>query len=284
MVGDRHISSNHTRRSGWTCLYYPDRWLIHRKGLPNLLSTPFLSIVIPAFNEEKRLPRTLEQVLSFLSTQSYTSEVIVVDNASQDGTFNLAVEFAHQISSGSPAFRVVQEATRGKGAAVRKGMEVAKGEFRFMCDADLSMPITEVNRFLPPILSGIDIAIASREAPGAIRFNEPSYRHFVGRVFNAQIRLFALPKLQDTQCGFKCFRASVAEELFRFQTIDGWSFDVELLFIAQRRGYHILEVPIPWFYNSESKVSVFRDSFQMGVDILKIRMNGLLSLYDKKPD
>jgi hypothetical protein len=93
-----------------------------------------------------------------------------------------------------------------------------------MCDADLSMPITEVNRFLPPILAGVDIAIASREAPGAIRFNEPNYRHIVGRVFNAQIRLFALPKLQDTQCGFKCYRAEVAEELFRYQTINGWSF------------------------------------------------------------
>ena len=246
------------------------------------MSTPFLSIVIPAFNEEKRLPRTLDQVLAFLSDQAYSSEVIVVDNASQDGTFNLAVEFAHQISSGSPTFQVVQEATRGKGAAVRKGIEMAKGEYRFMCDADLSMPITEVNRFLPPILSGVDIAIASREAPGAIRFNEPSYRHLVGRVFNAQIRLFALPELQDTQCGFKCFRATVAEDLFRTQTINGWSFDVELLFIAHRRGYRTLEVPIPWFYNSESKISVVRDSFQMGIDILKIRWNGLRGFYDKK--
>jgi glycosyltransferase involved in cell wall biosynthesis len=207
----------------------------------------------------------------------------VVDNASQDSTFNLAVEFARQIPSGSPTFQVVREAIRGKGAAVRKGMEVAKGEYHFMCDADLSMPITEVNRFLPPILSGVDIAIASREAPGAIRFNEPTYRHLVGRVFNAQIRLFALPELQDTQCGFKCFRAAVGNELFRFQTINGWSFDVELLFIAQRRGYRILEVPIPWYYNAETKVSVVKDSFQMGIDILKVRLNGLRGIYDKKP-
>jgi glycosyltransferase involved in cell wall biosynthesis len=246
------------------------------------LSTPFLSIVIPAFNEEKRLPKTLDQVLAFLSSQTYLSEVIVVDNASQDGTFNLASEFSRQIS-GSPVFKVVKETTRGKGAAVRKGMEVAKGEYRFMCDADLSMPITEVNRFLPPILSGADIAIASREAPGAIRFNEPSYRHLIGRLFNAQIRLFALPELQDTQCGFKCFRAAIADDLFRTQTINGWSFDVELLFIAHRRGYRIIEVPIPWFYNSETKVSVLRDSFHMGIDILKIRWNGLRGRYDKKP-
>jgi len=239
--------------------------------------------VIPAYNEEKRLPRTLDQVLAFLGSQAYSSEVIVVDNASQDSTFNLAVGFARQITEGSSTFQVVREGIRGKGAAVRKGMEVAKGEYRFMCDADLSMPITEVNRFLPPFLPEVDIAIASREAAGAIRFNEPNYRHIVGRVFNAQIRLFALPELQDTQCGFKCFRAAVAEELFGFQTIHGWSFDVELLFIAHRRGYRVLEIPIPWFYNSESKVSVVKDSFQMGVDILKIRLNGLRGIYDKKP-
>jgi glycosyltransferase involved in cell wall biosynthesis len=256
--------------------------MICRKGISHPLSTPFLSIVIPAYNEENRLPKTLDQVLSFLSSQEYSSEVIVVDNASQDNTFNLAKEFAHQVPPGSPTFQVIQETTRGKGAAVRSGMEVAEGEYRFMCDADLSMPITEINRFLPPILSGFDIAIASREAPGAIRFDEPHYRHLVGRVFNAQIRLLALPKLQDTQCGFKCFRAAVAEDLFRSQTINGWSFDVELLFIAQRRGYRIFEIPIPWFYNPESKVSVLRDSFQMGIDILKIRLNGMRGIYDDK--
>lgn len=207
----------------------------------------------------------------------------MVDNASQDRTYDLAVEFARQLSSDSPDFQVIQEATRGKGAAVRKGMWAATGEYRFMCDADLSMPITEVNRFLPPLLPEFDIAIASREAPGAIRFNEPGYRHLVGRVFNTQIRLFALPDLQDTQCGFKCYRAAVANDLFQHQTITGWSFDVELLFIARQRGYRIVEIPIPWYYNAASKVSVVKDSFQMGIDIFKIRLNGLRGIYEKEP-
>jgi glycosyltransferase involved in cell wall biosynthesis len=247
------------------------------------LHTPFLSIIIPAYNEENRLPRTLDKVFSFLNSQPYPSEVIVVDNASQDRTYDLAVEFARQLSSDSPDFQVIQEATRGKGAAVRKGMWAATGEYRFMCDADLSMPITEVNRFLPPLLPEFDIAIASREAPGAIRFNEPGYRHLVGRVFNTQIRLFALPDLQDTQCGFKCYRAAVANDLFQHQTITGWSFDVELLFIARQRGYRIVEIPIPWYYNAASKVSVVKDSFQMGIDIFKIRLNGLRGIYEKEP-
>jgi len=246
------------------------------------LSTPFLSIIIPAYNEEERLPKTLEQVFAFLGSQSYPAEVIVADNASQDSTYDLAMEFARQLPSNSPAFQIVREATRGKGAAVRRGMQAAKGEYRFMCDADLSMPITEVNRFMPPLLTEFDIAIASREAPGAIRFNEPGYRHLVGRVFNNQIRLLALPELQDTQCGFKCFRAAVAEDLFQRQTITGWSFDVELLFIARRRGYRIIEIPIPWYYNSKSKVSVVKDSFQMGIDIFKIRLNSLRGVYGKE--
>lgn len=246
------------------------------------MSTPFLSIIIPAYNEEERLPKTLEQVFAFLGNQSYQAEVIVADNASQDSTYDLAMEFARQLPSNSPAFQIVREATRGKGAAVRRGMQAAKGEYRFMCDADLSMPITEVNRFIPPLLTEFDIAIASREAPGAIRFDEPGYRHLVGRVFNNQIRLFALPELQDTQCGFKCFRAAVAEDLFHRQTITGWSFDVELLFIARQRGYRILEIPIPWYYNSKSKVSVVKDSFQMGMDIFKIRLNSLRGVYDKE--
>ncbi len=246
------------------------------------MSTPFLSIIIPAYNEEERLPKTLEQVFAFLGSQSYPAEVIVADNASQDSTYDLAMEFARQLPSNSPAFQIVREATRGKGAAVRRGMQAAKGEYRFMCDADLSMPITEVNRFMPPLLTEFDIAIASREAPGAIRFNEPGYRHLVGRVFNNQIRLLALPELQDTQCGFKCFRAAVAEDLFQRQTITGWSFDVELLFIARRRGYRIIEIPIPWYYNSKSKVSVVKDSFQMGIDIFKIRLNSLRGVYGKE--
>ncbi|HJW89415.1 MAG TPA: dolichyl-phosphate beta-glucosyltransferase [Anaerolineales bacterium] len=249
------------------------------------MSTPFLSIIIPAHNEEQRLPATLEQVISFLQSQPFKAEILVVENASQDGTLRMAQEFAQELQRLEPAgaaeMRVLQEPRRGKGLAVKLGMLAARGQYRFMCDADLSMPIEEIQRFLPPALEGVDIAIASREAAGAIRYNEPAYRHLVGRIFNTLIRLLALPSLQDTQCGFKCFRGLVAEELFRRQTLTGWSFDVEVLFIARRRGYRIVEIPIPWFYHPNSKISVVKDSLKMALDILAIRLRGLQGVYDR---
>ena len=136
----------------------------------------------------------------------------------------------------------------------------AQGEYRIFCDVDFSMPVKEISRFIPPALPDMDVAIASREKNGAVRYNEPAYRHFIGRGFNTLVRWMALPGLQDTQCGFKCFREEVAERIFPLQTIDGWTFDVEVLFIARRMGYRIVEVPIPWYYNADSKVRVFKDS------------------------
>lgn len=242
---------------------------------------PLLSIIVPAFNEENRLPDTLEKLLEYLRAQSYLSELLIIDNASQDRTFEIAQTCAEKCGGDIP-IRVYQEPLRGKGAAVRTGMLRASGKYRFMCDADLSMPVSEINRFLPPALNDADIAIASREAPGAVRYGEPAYRHLVGRVFNWLIRLLALPSLHDTQCGFKCFKAAAAQDLFSSLTITGWSFDVEVLYIARRRGYHIVELPIPWYYNPQSRISVARDSLQMALDILKIRYNGLRGRYDRR--
>jgi glycosyltransferase involved in cell wall biosynthesis len=236
------------------------------------LSKPFLSIIIPAYNEEQRLPDTLEQVFTFLSSQSYRSEILIVENASQDNTYQVAEEFAARCHADELPVRVLQENQRGKGAAVKKGMFASSGDYRFMCDADLSMPVTEINRFFPPILPDADIAIASREAPGAVRYNEPTYRHLVGRVFNTLIRVLALPNLNDTQCGFKCFNGHIVEDLFSDLTITGWSFDVEILYLAQQRDYRIQEVPIPWYYNPDSHISVAKDSTQMALDIFKIRL------------
>lgn len=243
-------------------------------------SNPFLSIIIPAFNEAQRLPSTLEQVVAFLKDQPYASEIIIVDNASQDNTFQVINEFTDRHNSADLPLIVLQEPQKGKGAAVKKGILAASGEFRFMCDADLSMPVSEINRFLPPTLENFDIAIASREAPGAVRYNEPAYRHLVGRIFNSLIRVLALPELNDTQCGFKCFRAAVAEDLFPRMTITGWSFDVEILYIALKRGYQIVEIPIPWDYNPHSQISVFGDSLQMALDIFKIRMGNRNTKYE----
>ncbi len=240
------------------------------------MANPFLSIIFPAHNEEKRLPKTLEQTLTFLSAQPYPGEVIVVENGSQDRTLEIAQDFARQVS----CLRVLQETQRGKGRAVQRGMLEAKGAYRFFCDVDLSMPIDEVSRFIPPALEGADVAIASREGPGAVRYNEPFYRHFVGRGFNTLVRWMALPRLNDTQCGFKCFTARAVEDLFPCQTLMGWSFDVEILFIALRRGYRIVEISIPWYFNPDSKVRVLQDSLRMGLDILSIHQKAGRGCYE----
>lgn len=240
---------------------------------------PFLSIIVPAHNEEKRLPNTLEQVFRFLEKQPFPSEVVVVENGSDDHTYELAQEFAREHEN----LLAIKNDRRGKGLAIQRGVQQATGEYIFLCDADLSMPIEEISKFLPPQLKNVDVAIASREAPGAVRYNEPYYRHFTGRVFNTLIRLLVLPTLQDTQCGFKCIRADVARDIFPYQTLSGWAFDVELLYIARHRGYHVVEIPIHWHFNADSKISVFRDSLRMFLDLLLIRRNAHRGLYDRKP-
>ncbi len=239
---------------------------------------PFLSIVIPAYNEETRLPATLSRVLGFLQQQPYTWEVLVVDNGSRDRTGEIVRSVADQ----QPNLRLLQEAHRGKGLAVRLGLLAAQGEYRFICDADLSMPIEEISRFVPPAQQDVDIVIGSREAPGAVRYGEPAYRHWIGRVFNWLVRLLAVPGFQDTQCGFKCFRAEVAEDLYSVQRLDGWTFDVEVLFIALRRGYRVVEIGIPWYFEPGSRVHPLRDSVTMLMDLFRIRRNWRRGLYARR--
>ena len=239
---------------------------------------PLLTIIIPAYNEEKRLPRTLPRVVAFAEAQDYEVEILVVDNASTDRTAEVARAFAVN----HPRVAVLKQPIPGKGAAVRKGMLAGRGEYLFICDADLAMPIEEVSKFLPPVRSDYDIAIASREAPGARRYNEPWYRHLMGRVFNLMVRMLAVPGIHDTQCGFKCLRREVARDLFAVQTIDGWAFDVEILHAALRRGYRLDEVPINWYYGRGSRVSPVRDSINMTLEVLRIRWNGQRGAYDRK--
>lgn len=255
------------------CLF--SSWKVAHVDMP--ASPVYLSIIFPAHDEEDRVSDTLVKTIAFLKQQSYTSEIIVVENGSHDHTYLLAKSFLSKFSN----LRVLHEDQRGKGLAVKRGMLEATGQFRFICDVDLSMPIEEVNRFLPPH-SEADIVIASREAAGAKRYNEPQYRHFIGRIFNLIVRWIALPGLHDSQCGFKCFSAQSARELFPLQTIPGWTFDVEILFIARKFGYSIQELGIPWYHEPHSKVKVARDSIQMFMDLLRIRWNDLRGSYAKK--
>lgn len=240
---------------------------------------PLLSIIIPAHNEERRLPGSLAQILGFLHTQSYTAEVLVVENGSLDRTAEVARSYADRHAN----VRVFIEPSRGKGRAVRRGMLEALGDYRFICDADLSMPIEQVNHFIPPALETVEVAIASREAPGAVRYGEPAYRHTIGRAFNLLVRLMALPGLQDTQCGFKCFSASCARDLFAVQRLDGLGFDVEVLYIARLRRYRVIEIPIPWYFNADSRVRLLRDSWIMLTDLIRIRLNAARGLYAPRP-
>ncbi|UYN90567.1 MAG: glycosyltransferase family 2 protein [Anaerolineales bacterium] len=243
--------------------------------MPLVPPAPYLSLIIPAYNEEQRLPASLGSVFEFVSQQDFTWEVVVVENGSSDSTLRIAREFADK----HPGFHVLQANGRGKGLAVRQGMLFAQGEWRMMLDADLSMPVNEIPRFIPPAIQNSEVIIASREAPGAVRYNEPEVRHIGGRVINAMIRLLALPGLHDTQCGFKCFSARAVQELFTHQTIDGWSFDVEILYLARKRGYKITELPIPWYYSDQSHVRPVADTLAMLADILRIRSNDLLGHY-----
>ena len=240
------------------------------------MSAPFLSLIIPAHNEETRLPHTLEQALAFLKTQKYDSEIIVVENGSADRTFEAAQEFARS----HPSLRVIREQRPGKGRAVRRGMLEAEGQYRFMCDADLSMSIDQVNLFLPPASQNADIVIASREAKGAVREREPLYRHLGGRAINLTIRLLILPGLNDTQCGVKCFSAEAARQVFARQTITGWSFDIEVLYLARRLGLAIREAPIRWRFDADTKLSAVQDALRMARDIFHIHANALRGRYD----
>ena len=238
--------------------------------------TVFLSVVIPAYNEEARIGAALEKVRTYLGHQRYTAEVIVVENASTDRT--AAIVEAAASSPGVPV-RLLRLAKAGKGRAVRAGMLAAQGEFRFFADADLSMPIEQLDRFLPPVLEGVDVAIGSREAPGARRIGEPAYRHLMGRVYNAIIRVIAVDGFDDTQCGFKMFRGQAAEWLFRRQLIDGWAFDIEILLLAKRQGYRVVEVPIDWYHGDQSKVRPIRDTVTMLAETVRIRLNALRGRY-----
>ncbi len=228
---------------------------------------PFLSVVIPTFNEESRISGTLSLVVEYLASQDYEWEIVVADDGSQDRT----AQFAGRVIVEQPNVRILRLPHRGKGWAVKNGMLAAQGEYRLLCDADLSVPIAQVERLLPPLGSGTDIVLGSREAPGAARIGEPARRHLMGRVFNLLVSRLAVPGVADTQCGFKCFRGEAAKDLFQRQTMDGFSFDVEVLFLARKRGLTFSEIGVDWYYRSQSKVRPVSDSLTMTLDLLKIR-------------
>ncbi|MEO7002229.1 MAG: dolichyl-phosphate beta-glucosyltransferase [Ktedonobacterales bacterium] len=244
----------------------------------NAAARPELSIVIPAYNEARRLPESFARLQAYLLKQPFLYEVIVVDDGSSDTTSAVVKAWMGRWSR----LRLLQEAHRGKGAAVRAGVLAARGAWIALADADFSMPVEEFDLFTEDALGPYDIAIASREAPGARRYGEPGYRHLLGRVFNRVTQALAVPGIEDTQCGFKRMRRDVAQDLCLHQTLPGWGFDVELLYIARLRGYQLREVPISWYYMKGSRIHPIRDSVAMFRDVLTIRYNALRRRYMRR--
>jgi dolichyl-phosphate beta-glucosyltransferase len=236
-----------------------------------------LSLVIPAYNEEHRLPAAVKELRRYMDGSARTTEVLLVQNGSRDATLQVA-----EAAAGEDArFRVLDLGQqRGKGLAVRAGVLEAHGELVLFCDADFSMPVDQIDRIVNVLEQGADLAIASREVRGSQRIGEPPHRHLMGRVFNFVVRALAVPGIEDTQCGFKGFRRAAAQDLFSQQRIDGWSFDVEILMLARRRGYRIREVPITWVYDPASRVSPAKDTLRMVREILMIRRNLRRGAYD----
>jgi dolichyl-phosphate beta-glucosyltransferase len=232
-------------------------------------------VVIPAYNEADRLPPTLASIRGFLDGWGRTYEILVVDDGSTDETAARARE------AGGPTVTVIANGrNRGKGHSVRRGMLAATGELRLMCDADLSTPIGEFPRLLSWLDEGHDVAIGSRALPDSkVEVRQPLYRESMGRLYNRLVRLLLLSGLHDTQCGFKLFTASAARLSFAPARLDGFSFDVESLFIARRRGLKIAEVAVTWRNDAASRVGMGRGALAF-FDLLRIRVNDLLGRYE----
>lgn len=229
---------------------------------------PYLSVIIPAYNEEERLKESLPRVFDYLSQQEYAWEVIVVDDGSRDSTSAVA-----QRLGVGPNCRVLRnEPNRGKGYSTRRGMLEAHGKHRLFTDADLSTPMEEIGKFWSYVEAGYAVVIGSRAAKGAaLEVRQKLYRELMGRAFNVLVQVFLVGGIRDTQCGFKLFSAEAAECIFRKQTLDGFSFDVELLILARKHGFRIKEAPVRWRNSPASRVSAWRDSIRMFADLLRLR-------------
>lgn len=238
---------------------------------------PDLSIVIPAYNEELRLPATLERLAEYLPTLGLRTEVLIVDDGSLDRTAAVAASFAAKITG----LRVLSNGTnRGKGYSVRHGMLEAAGELVLFTDADLSAPIEESDKLIGALKNGYDVAIGSRALNRSlISTHESPFREFAGIIFNKIVRVVLWLPFVDTQCGFKAFRRERCRIIFELQRIEGFGFDPELLYLARHYGLRAIEIPVRWGHSPDTKVSMLRDSFKMFIDIFVIRWNALSGKY-----
>jgi glycosyltransferase involved in cell wall biosynthesis len=242
-------------------------------------TAPELSIIIPAFNEESRLPATLERIASYIGTSGRETEILVVDDGSNDGTAAVAEYFQIKM----PSLRVVSNGVnRGKGYSVRHGMQEARGRIALFTDADLSAPIDEAGKLIDA-LGTYDVAIGSRAMDRSlITVHESPFREFAGIIFNKIVRIILWMPFVDTQCGFKAFRRDRCAIIFEQQTIERFGFDPELLYLARHHGLRTVEIPVRWGHSPATKVSMLHDSVRMFIDVFTIRWNSLRGGYPRK--
>ena len=225
-----------------------------------------LSIIIPAYNESERIGRSLTTAIKYLESENHDFQIIVVDDGSSDHTAEIASQFDGKVTV------LVQPHNMGKGAAVRRGMLEAKGDIRIFTDADFSTPIYEIKKLLNVFENGADICIGSRAMdPSMIKEHQPFYREFMGRTFNKFVQLLFFKGIKDTQCGFKGFTREAVEKIFPYAKINGFSFDVELLYLASKAGLNTVQIPVEWYNDARSTVNPIKDSTMMLIELLRIR-------------
>jgi len=266
-------------------------FLVHRYQAPFLVlgssffvppvSDPYLTVVIPAYNEAARIGLTLQRVLAHFDSQSWNGDIIVVLDGGADGTG----DEVRRVSGTDSRVVVIDNAVnRGKGYSVRRGMLAAQGRYVLFSDADLSTPIEEAARLIAAIDAGADVAIASRALDASnVQVHQPWWRESMGRTFNWFVQRLTVQGISDTQCGFKCFRGDAARRIFALQRLDRFAFDVEVLWIAQHLGLKVVELPVTWVNSPASTVNPIRDSSRMLLDLLRIRVNHWGGHYNENP-
>jgi glycosyltransferase involved in cell wall biosynthesis len=243
-------------------------------------SVPYLSIIVPAYNEESRLPETLEKIASYIRASKRDTEVLIVDDGSTDRTAAVAQEMRERVGD----LRVISNGVnRGKGYSVRHGMLEARGRLALFTDADLSAPIEEADKLLSAVEGEYDVAIGSRAMNRSlISARQSRFREFAGIIFNTIVRLCLRLPFVDTQCGFKAFKREPCKIIFEQQRIDRFGFDPELLYLARHHGLRAMEIPVRWAHSPGTKVSMLRDSLQMFADVFLIRWNALAGRYARQ--
>ncbi len=239
------------------------------------MSKPELSVIIPVFNEEKRVKRGLTEILGFMRKQHFSWELIVVDDGSTDKT----TAIAGRILKGTDSARLIRNPHLGKGGAIKKGILCATGQWIVFLDVDLATPIEELEKFMA-LRADNDILIGSRKMKGAqIIVHQPKFREFGGKVFTLLTNILVTRGISDITCGFKLYKTSLAKKLFHKARLSDWSFDAEVLFLAQKMGAKIKEIPVSWTDNPHTKVTLLKDTINAFLGLLKIRLNDWTGKY-----